>query len=282
MKIARVLVGIVIMLAVVGCGTLKKGSTSGEPGTNVADTTVVSDNSIAITNPAKQLSGEWTIVTVKGDKVNTTERPFVTLDFSDNRLYGNNGCNVINGIFECNGSNIRFDNIISTMMSCDNATSEREIMKIFNDVVAVKLYEKNDIKRMHLVDKKGHTIAIMKEQNLNFMNGAWTVDKINEQPTIDENVRLVIDIDQLTLHGNSGCNILNGTIYVDYGKDWGVQFQQLLSTMKMCENIKTETALLVALEMTETCRPVSDTKIALYDNKGNCVAVLKKLQIDKR
>ena len=177
------------MLAVVGCGTLKKGSTSGKPGTNVADTTVVSDNSIAITNPAKQLSGEWTIVTVKGDKVNTMERPFVTLDFTDNRFYGNNGCNVINGIFECNGSNIRFDNIISTMMSCDNATSEREIMKIFNDVVAVKLYEKNDIKRMHLVDKKGHTIAIMKEQNLNFMNGAWTVDKINEQPTIDENVR---------------------------------------------------------------------------------------------
>ncbi len=281
MKLTRIFLYLVILIATVGCGTLKKSTTTPSD-VDMNDTTAVRDNSIAITNVFDQLNGEWTIVTIKGEKVSTMERPFITFDFSNNRFYGNNGCNVINGAFKYEGGKISFDNIISTMMSCDNATPEGKVMKIFDDADAVKLYEKNDIKRLHLLDGKGRTIAVLKEQNLNFMNGAWTVEKINEQPVSDENVKLVIDIDQQTLHGNSGCNILNGSIYIDYGKDWGVQFQQLLSTMKMCENIKNETALLVALEMTETCRPVSDAQIALYDNKGNCVAVLKRLQIDKR
>ena len=104
-------------------------------------------------------------------------------------------------------------------------------------------------------------MALLKGQNLAFMNGAWTVEEIDGESVEDKNVKLVIDLDQLTIHGNSGCNIVNGTVYIDYGKDWGVQFQQLLSTMKMCENIQTEKKLLVALELTETCKQLDNYKI---------------------
>lgn len=280
MKAFKVVIFILASILIVGCSTLKKSNKAKVVEESV-DTVNVGrvPNEIVINNPAKQVAGEWTFMSIKDKPVKTLERPFFTLDFSDNRFYGNNGCNVINGTFECDSSSIEFDNIISTMMACDNETSEQDVMKAFGEATSMKLFEKKDIKYLHLLAKNGHTLAILKEQNLNFMNGAWTVEEISGKKITDENVKLVIDLDQLSLHGNSGCNIVNGSIYIDYGKDWGVQFQQLISTMKMCENIKTETALLVALEETETCKPIDGNRIALYDNKGECVAVLKKLRL---
>lgn len=176
---------------------------------------------------------------------------------------------------------VAFNDIISTRMACDNETSEHTVMKALNDAVSLKLSEKEGIKYLQLLDKKDRELALLKGQNLAFMNGAWTVEEIDGESVEDKNVKLVIDLDQLTIHGNSGCNIVNGTVYIDYGKDWGVQFQQLLSTMKMCENIQTEKKLLVALELTETCKQLDNYKIALYDGKGECVAVLKRLHLEK-
>ncbi len=285
MKPIKFAIFIFMAIVAVGCGTLKKGSSSAVV-QETADSTFVEGEDllreVAISAQMEQIAREWTIKTVNGKKINTTERPFIIFDFAENRFYGNNGCNVINGAFSCNGSNITFDNIISTMMFCHSETSEQTIMKALNDVVSIKMYEKNEIKYLHMLDGKGHVLITLKEQNLDFLNGAWTVEKINDKTIKDENVKLVIDIDQLTLHGNSGCNIVNGTIYVDYSKDWGVQFQQLISSMKMCENMKTETELLIALESVETCKPINGSEIALYDNKGNCVAVLKKLNLEKK
>lgn len=286
MKLTRMVMCVSIAMLAVGCGTMKKSSSTGDVRQSVVDTVKVeSDGAMAevlLTNPAEQLSKEWTLVEIGGKKVKTMQRAFITFDFSQKRFYGNNGCNVINGGFECEGSKISFGNMISTRMACNSETSEQDVMNVFNATASVKLREKDGIQYLQLIDKDGKTLASLKEQNMLFMNGAWTVEEINGTPTVDDNVKLVIDIDQLTLHGNSGCNIVNGSIYIDYEKDWGIQFQQLISTMKMCENIKTETALLVALEETETCKKLNDTKIALYNNKGACVAVFKRLHLEKK
>ena len=285
MKTIKFIICVAVALVVTGCGILKKDSKIEKQTSNLSDTVTVSNDTmreIVVTDPATQIAGEWTMLTIDNKKISALKRPFITFDFAEKRFYGNNGCNIVNGTFSCDSSSIVFDNMISTRMACDNETPEHVVMKVFNDVASVKLFEKNGIRYLHFVNKKMHTLAVFKEQNLNFMNGAWTVEEINGQHVTDENVKLVIDLDQLKLHGNSGCNIINGTIYIDYMKDWGVQFQQLISTMKMCENIKTETALRVSLEVTETCKKINDSKIALYDNKGQCVAVLKRLELKRK
>lgn len=283
MKFVKFIICIAVAIAVVGCGTIRKGAKTG--GSEGIDTTTVAtgeaENGVLLTNPVEQLSGEWTFITIDKKKVGTLSRPFIAFDFQENRFYGNNGCNVINGNFKCEGSTVSFSDIISTRMACDNETPEHTVMKVFNDAVELRIKEENGIQYLHMFDKKGYELAVLKAQNLVFMNGAWTVEEIDGESVTDENVKLVIDLDQLTIHGNSGCNIVNGTVYIDYGKDWGVQFQQLISTMKMCENIQTEKRLLVALELTETCKPINDSQIALYDGKGECVAVLKRLHLEK-
>ena len=52
--------------------------------------------------------------------------------------------------------------------------------------------------------------------------------------------------------------------------------------MKMCENMKLETTLLVALEVTETCKKINDNEVMLIDKNGKNVAVLKKLDLARK
>jgi heat shock protein HslJ len=92
-------------------------------------------------------------------------------------------------------------------------------------------------------------------------------------------VRIVIDVQEMRIHGNSGCNLFNGTLFIDPYKDWGVEFQELVSTRKMCRNIHIETALLVALEETQFCKELENGEIALFDGNGNQIATLKRLNL---
>ena len=91
---------------------------------------------IAVTDPAKQLYGEWDIVMLRNKKkVYTKERAYLYLDFNGgNKVYGCNGCNTINGIFQLSGNNLKFTDFISTEESCHNVTNEKTIMHALADV----------------------------------------------------------------------------------------------------------------------------------------------------
>lgn len=231
---------------------------------------------------AKDLNGEWSMRTLRNKDINTRERAYLIFNINDkdSLLYGNNGCNVINGSIHAHGTNkISFDNIITTMMECHNATSERSLMKALNEVASYKISNENGIRYLTLMNAKGHNLLYLKNQDINFLNGAWTVSSINEESVTSQNVRIVIDIQEMRIHGNSGCNIINGTLFIDPDKDWAVEFQELVSTRKMCPEISIETALLVALEETQTCKKLTDNEIALYDGSGKQVATLRRLNL---
>lgn len=229
---------------------------------------------------AKQLEGEWNIITVNNKDVNTHERAFILFNFSDSTFYGNNGCNVLNGKFHINEANkVSFTDIITTMMECHNGTSEKSVMKAINEAKTYKLSEENGIKYLTLFNHKGNSVMQLKNQNINFLNGAWTVSSINKESVTSKNVRIVIDIQEMRIHGNSGCNLFNGTLFLDPYKEWGVEFQELVSTRKMCRDIYIETSLLVALEETQFCKQLANDEIALIDGNGNQLATLKRLQL---
>ena len=234
---------------------------------------------VAVDDLKSQLYGEWNLLTVNGKDVSTSERAYINLDFNANKMYGCNGCNISNADFQAAGSGIEFSNLISTRMSCVSATPESTVMKAIEDTRSFKLYQKNGTEYLHLINGSGGTVATLRRQNLDYANGAWTVKEINGTPTINDNVRIVIDTDQLKLHGNTGCNVVNGTIYIDTDKENAIQFQQLISTLKSCPDMKIETELLVALEETCFCNKVSDTEIELLDAKGNVVVTLTRLYL---
>ena len=168
---------------------------------------------LKITNAAEQLYGEWDIITVRKKKVYTIERAYLYLDFAGgNKVYGNNGCNTINGTFQLSGNNLMFGEFITTNNSCENVTSEKTIMHALADVRRYTLTAQYNAQYLNLMNSKGVVVAVLKRHNLDAMNGAWLVKEINSENVAELNMRLVIDAVMQTIHGDTGCNLINGII----------------------------------------------------------------------
>ena len=235
---------------------------------------------IAITDPAKQLYGEWDIVSLRKKKVYTLERAYLYLDFAGgNKVYGNNGCNTINGTFQLSVNNLKFNEFISTSESCRNVTNERTIMHALADVRRFTLEAQYNAQYMNLMNSKGVVIMVLKRHNLDAMNGAWLIKEIDSRNVSEKNMRVVVDAVMQTIHGDTSCNIINGIITLDPTKDMAIQFEDLRSSEHQCEDIDNETALLLALESTESCKRINQQEMALLDHKGNIVVVLQRISL---
>lgn len=235
---------------------------------------------LVITNPAQQLYGEWDIVSMRKKKVYSRERAYLYLDFaSGNKVYGNNGCNTINGTFQLSGNNLKFNDFISSEESCHNVTSEKSIMHALADVRRYTVETQYNAQYMNLMNAKGAVIMVLKRHNLDAMNGAWLIKEIDSKNVSEKNMRVVIDAVMQTIHGDTGCNIINGIITLDPTKDMAIQFEDLRSTEHQCEDIDKETDLLLALEKTESCKRINQYEMALLDNKGAIVIVLQRMNL---
>ena len=237
---------------------------------------------VAVTDPAKQLYGEWDIVMLRNKKkVYTIERAYLYLDFANgNKVYGNNGCNTINGTFQLSGNNLKFNDFISTSESCHNVTNEKTIMHALADTRRFTLETQYNAQYMNLMNTKGNVVLVLKRHNLDAMNGAWLIKEIDGENVSDLNMRVVVDAEMQTIHGNTGCNIINGIITLDPTKDMAIQFEDLHSgDNDECEEIDSETDLLLALESTESCKRINQHEMALLDNKGKIVIVLQRINL---
>jgi hypothetical protein len=58
-----------------------------------------------------------------------------------------------------------------------------------------------------------------------------------------------------------------------------IQFEDLRSSEHDCNDINLETALLLALESTESCKRINQHEMALLDNKGSIVIVLQRINL---
>ena len=110
---------------------------------------------VVITRPAQQLYGEWDIESLRKKPISTRERAYIYLDFKNHKVYGNNGCNSLNGKFQLSGSNITFQDMITTDQSCHNATSERTIMKALSEVRTYNVTELYGMEYLNLMNNKG-------------------------------------------------------------------------------------------------------------------------------
>ena len=235
---------------------------------------------VEITNAARQLYGEWDIVMMRKKQVYTMERAYLYLDFAGgNKVYGCNGCNTINGKFSQSGNDISFSDFVSTGESCRNVTSEKTIMHTLAEVRHFTLEAQYNAQYLNLMNAKGTLLMVLKRHNLDAMNGAWLVKELESENVSQHNMRMVIDAEMQTIHGDTGCNIINGIITLDPTKDMAIQFEDLQSGEHDCEAIDYETALLLALERTESCKRINQNEMALLDNKGAIVIVLQRINL---
>ena len=246
---------------------------------------------LPITNEMEQINGEWNVVEINETEVTAPagSRVYLNFDVPGGMLYGNTGTNAINATYSLKRDNkISFDNMLVTKKQGGYFKYiERDLLKALDEVVSVSLVKVGDTEYMEMKNKRRDVVIKLRRQNLDFMNGPWLVKNINGEDVIDRDIKLVNDIDMLTVNITSGCNIINGVITIDPFKERALEYEDLKSSHNQCPNIDTETRLLIALEEAQFCHKRSDREVELLtterDEMGKLVSktlvVLEKVRL---
>ena len=113
------------------------------------------------TDAAVDLNGEWDIVKVDGNAVDTTK----TLGFetAKDNVFGCAGCNSINGKAKVDAAKqtISFSEIGTTLMLCANMEYEQQILKALESVKGYKAAGEGCVE---LTDGSGNAVLQLKKQ----------------------------------------------------------------------------------------------------------------------
>ena len=228
------------------------------------------------------LDGEWTIYKVRNNIVTGEERPYICFDLKASKLYGSNGCNYINAdISTDRAGHLTLGDIASTMKSCTDAPYEYLINLALSEVTNYSAEQQGSDTYLNLRAKNGSTLITLRRHNMEFLNGPWLVTTLNGSAMPPEGAEdaatFVVDIPQLKIHGNTGCNILNGNLYIDPDKPRSMQFLNIATTRMACAPNSRQTELLLALEACESAEEIGNGKVALLDSAGKQIMTLQRI-----
>lgn len=225
------------------------------------------------------LKGDWAIETVNGKNAKGETAPYIKFVPSEKRVYGNNGCNVINAMYEYNpaDSTLTFSNMASTMMACGmEGITDMEVNAALGSTHFYTWNLNGDDYYLTLLDADRQPVMTLMHQNFQFLNGTWLVKEISGQPVDVPDMKLVIDVDEGKLHGNTGCNIINGSLETDMDAANSISFQQIIMTRMACPTPNYETQLVVALEDASKAKPLKDARVELLNSQDNVVLLLER------
>lgn len=229
------------------------------------------------------LNGDWNIATVNGQQATADKQPYLKLNLQDKEIYGCAGCNRINGQIEVNENEtgkISFGQIGSTRMLCNNMATETAILEALNKV---KGYEGTEIEVI-LTDAKGNallTLVKRPEISLESLKGKWNIThvygiSIDELGEVENKPFLEFDTDKKTVHGNAGCNIINGVTEQTEGAKTSLKFNQMISTMKSGIGMAVESKIMEAINQVSGFTFENEKRIILNDANGNNALTLVK------
>lgn len=234
------------------------------------------------TAQAVDLTGEWNIVTVDGEKIENEEIPFIGLDAETKKVYGNAGCNRMMGGFELDSTDlgkIHFSQIATTRMMCPNMDTEQKVLGALNKVAGYAETEGG----IELTDAEGKAVIVLEKRvqaaaTLDDLDGEWIISALNGEAVkkMDKVPFLAFDIKEKRVHGNAGCNIVNGGFTQEEGNAASLKFSQMISTMMACPDMDVESEVLKALGAVCSFKMNQDKSVSLLDENGNAVLTLTK------
>lgn len=229
------------------------------------------------------LNGEWNIMTVGDKQATAAKQPYIGMDIEAKRLYGCAGCNRIIGSVETEpgkAGQVSFGKVGSTRMLCPDMDTESAVLEALNKVSG---YRGTD-KELSLTDSKGNTLLTLNkrpEASLASLNGRWNITAVDGEKAEDISKSetqpfLEFDTAQKAVHGNGGCNIINGSLTQSADSPTSLKFGQMISTMKACPDMEIEGRILRALDKVRSFTVKDDTHASLIDENGQEVLALEK------
>lgn len=292
------------MLLLPSCSLFNKASDGGENGSQAAVTSKKSNtgssskslNREAIVKAEESgyyspeeftkgiLKGRWSIEKVFGNDAVGEKVPRIEFAEAKKEFFGNNGCNSISGEYEYDAAThtLRFNNVAVSMMLCHlEGITDTEINRALNDTRYYTLQEADDGYTLFLLNDQHEKIMSLSNQNFEFLNGSWKVVKIDGQPIDNDKMRLVFDIPEKKVHGNTGCNVLNGKLQTNTEPETpnSISFEEMAVTMMLCPEMEHQSALLYALEDACRAKPIDKTHVEFFNSSGQAVLTLEKISL---
>lgn len=273
-----------------GCNVFKKnGTTVDSENANVKTTTVTGQPKPASAETLiEPLLGSWSVTTINGEevKVNGDNHPEVTFKAIPEAktailVIGFNGCNYLNGTWKVTTAGIEpAGAFASTMRACQDAPYEFIMNKALDQVTG---YTFGPDSTLELKNESNGTVMKLRKRLLSFLNGAWKIDTINgTKVPASADVKVVIDVDECKIHGNAGCNLLNGDVIVNLDKGDGIEFKNLATTRMTCPDIATEQQFLLALEEVDTAVQGATANNAVMKNsQGKTVLTMHRISAEE-
>ncbi len=234
------------------------------------------------------IGGEWNIIEINGTAVVPApgqEFPFIGFDTQEGKVYGNSGCNRMMGSFDVNAKpgTISLSALGSTRMMCPDMTVEKNVLSA---LAQVKTYKRLGKDQMALCGSSAkRPVAVLKKKentmSLAMLDGRWNIVEAGGE-AVPQNMEnqpfLELDVVGKKLHGNAGCNVINGAFQTEEGNTASILFPNLISTMMACPDMETEGRVTKALGETRSFGKLAGGDMGLYDTDGILVMVLKKMQ----
>lgn len=237
-------------------------------------------SSCGTTGKSVDISGEWNVVSVKGEQV--AGNPYIGFDLAEGRIYGNAGCNRIMGGVEVDSVNpgkIGFTGVGATRMMCPDMETEQKVLEALNEVAGYQASSAG----VELTDKDGNVLMSLEKKeapavSVNDINGKWNITKVEGAAVevADKTPFISFNVAENAVHGNSGCNIINGSFSQEEGNPSSLKFGQMISTMMAGPGMETERKVLSAMNKVASFVVNEDGTLSLMDVADNEVLLLVK------
>jgi heat shock protein HslJ len=218
----------------------------------------------------------WTLTTLNGQPAlkDTT----VTLNFSEGKVAGSDGCNSYSGSYTADGTNIKFNQpMASTMMACPEPIMQQAAA--FQQALAQAATYQADAKQLTLSDASGKELATFAAQSTGLAGTSWIVTGYNNGKQAVVSVALGTELTANfgadgMLTGSAGCNNYTAGYQADGNK---ISIAPAATTGKACEQavMEQEAQYLAALATAATYR-IDGNKLELRTAAGALAATFQK------
>ncbi|MBO8471517.1 MAG: META domain-containing protein [Bacteroidetes bacterium] len=107
------------------------------------------------------------------------------------------------------------------------------------------------------------------------LSGKWEIVSLNGETVnaIETKPFLEFDTEKSEVHGNTGCNLMNGS-YSQDGKK--LSFGNMATTMMAGPDMDLEREVLDAINKTASIKDMAGNKVQVFDANGNLIMELQK------
>ena len=133
---------------------------------------------------------------------------------------------------------------------------------------------------MALCNASSRPVVVLQKKvstvKLSALNGEWKIEEVNGEAIpsgMEKQPFISFDIKKKSIHGNAGCNLINGGFETDKENPRSISFPNVISTMMACPDMEVESKVINEVKSFDV---LSGGGIGLYNADGTLVMVLVK------